>query len=94
MSAISFALPPKTTVDTAGELLAAVVAPEEGARLELDASEVQSIDGAAVLAIANIAKSAATAGAPVSVQSPTSEFVDAFSDLGLFEDLMRMEFRK
>lgn len=93
MGARIFSLPPKTTVDTATELLAVATGPDREDGLEFDASEVSSIDGAAVLTIANIAKTAAAKGAPVAVRAPTSEFVDAFSDLGLYEDLMRMEFR-
>ena len=94
MSARVFNLPPKTTVDAAVDLLAAATEPDREEGLEVNASEVASIDGAAVLTIANIAKTASAAGTPVAVKNPTSEFVDAFSDLGLYEDLMRMEFRK
>lgn len=89
-----FDLPPKTTVDAAGDALAAFIAGGREGGFEFDASEVSYIDGAAVMALANIAKTAAAAGAPVAVKNPTSEFIDAFTDLGLFEDLMRMEFRK
>ncbi len=94
MSVKFFDLPTKTTVEAAADMLAAYVALDREEGFEIEASQVASIDGAVVMTLANIARTAAASGAPVAVKNPTSEFVDAFSDLGLFEDLMRMEFRK
>lgn len=94
MSVTIFELPPKTSLDAASDVLAAYLAPDREVGFEINAAQVDSIDGAAVMTLANIAKTAAAAGAPVSVRNPTSAFVDAFTDLGLFEDLMRMEFQK
>ena len=39
------------------------------------------------------ARARADAGSPAVVTSPSPAFVDAFSDLGLFGDLMKMEIR-
>lgn len=91
-----FRLPIRATVDTAHEVhamaLHALSQDGEPGRIALDASEVEAIDGPSVLIIANMAKTFAAKDARVSVKSPTPAFVDAFSDLGLFEDLMKMEF--
>lgn len=94
MNARVYALPSKTTVENAVEMLAAYASLESESVLEIDASAVDSIDGATVMTLANIAKTAAAAEAPVAVKSPSQAFTDSFNDLGLFEDLMRMEFRK
>lgn len=91
-----FHLPMRATVDTAQEIhmlaINALGAGAEPARIALDASAVESVDGPVVLMIANIAKAFAARDVKVAVKSPTPAFVDAFSDLGLFEDLMKMEF--
>lgn len=91
-----YRLPIRATVDTAQELhslaLNALAAEDAPTRVALDASEVQSVDGSTVLILANMAKTFAARDAKVSVKDPTTPFVDAFSDLGLFEDLMKMEF--
>ncbi len=91
-----YRLPIRATVDTAHEIhtLAMNALAQEGetGRLALDASEVETVDGPTVLILANMAKTFAARDAKISVKSPTSAFVDSFSDLGVFEDLMKMEF--
>lgn len=67
-------------------------APADGP-LVLDASAVESVSTPCVLAIVAAARSRAEAGAPAALRSPSPAFVDAFSDLGLFGDLMQMEIR-
>ena len=61
--------------------------------MEFDASEVDNISTPYVLAIVGAARARAEAGSPAAVRSPSPAFVDAFSDLGLFGDLMKMEIR-
>lgn len=94
MSASPHVLPERATIAAAAELVAVARAHEASDAFVIDASSVEAIDGPAVLAIASIAQSLPTRGSSVAVIRPTSAFVDAFTDLGLFQDLMKMEFRK
>ena len=93
-----FCLPQRASVDTAQDLLSLALnvqsAEGDAAKITLDASEVESIDGPTTLILANIAKTFAARESKVSVKSPSKPFVDAFSDLGLYPDLMKMEFVK
>lgn len=86
-------LPQKAGLDAAQAALAALNVPVD-ARPTLDASTVESVDGCVVLTIAALAHAAAEAGEKIAVKEPSAAFVDAFSDLGLFQDLMKMEFVK
>jgi len=79
--------------DETEELLAWLLAAPAGAPLTLDASEVDNVSTPYVLAIVAAARARADAGSPAVVTSPSPAFVDAFSDLGLFGDLMKMEIR-
>lgn len=58
-----------------------------------DASGVEKISTAAVLVLISFLTARADMTPPAAVQSPSGPFVDAFSELGLFGSLMRMEFR-
>ena len=75
------------------ELLGWLRAAPAGAPLILDASAVDNVSTPYVLAIVAAARLRADAGSPAIVTSPSPAFVDAFSDLGLFGDLMKMEIR-
>lgn len=63
------------------------------APLVLDAAAVEATGTPYILALAAAARARADAGAPAVLANPSSAVVDAFSDLGLFQDLMKMEFR-
>ncbi|MEL6476601.1 MAG: hypothetical protein AAFR17_04675 [Pseudomonadota bacterium] len=67
--------------------------PKDG-ELVLDAQDVAEMNTAYLLATISTARSFADAGGKVAVIKPSAAFVDAFSDLGLFQDLMKMEFRQ
>lgn len=58
----------------------------------IDASGVEDLPTAFVLALTAVARDRALHGQKISVIRPSAGFVDAFSDLGLFQDLMKMEF--
>lgn len=62
--------------------------------LVLDAESVAEMNTAYLFATISTARSFAEAGGKVAVLKPSAAFVDAFSDLGLFQDLMKMEFRQ
>lgn len=79
--------------DETEELLAFLRAVPVDAPLTLDASEVDNVSTPYILAIVAAARARAAAGEPAVVASPSPAFVDAFSDLGLFGDLMKMEIR-
>ena len=75
------------------ELLAQLLDLPADAPLEFDASAVENVSTPYILAVVAAARGRAAAGGAVSVRSPSAGFVDAFSDLGLFSDLMKMEIR-
>ncbi|MCI4662758.1 MAG: STAS domain-containing protein [Neomegalonema sp.] len=77
----------------AAEVIAAGQALQSGQTLSLDASQVSALDSSTVLAIANVAQSAQQIGATAAVLSPSDAFVDSFTELGLFEPMMKLEFR-
>jgi len=60
----------------------------------IDASSVEKMSAACALAVVSVVRHAAAKPAKVAVISPAPAFVDAFSELGLFQDLMQMEFRQ
>lgn len=59
----------------------------------LDASAVQSVSTAAVLVIASFLNARETISPPAAIVNATGPLVDAFSELGMFAVMMRMEFR-
>lgn len=59
----------------------------------LDARKVETFSTAAVLVLVSFLNARLQMKPPAAVLSPSGAFVDAFSELGLFGTLMRMEFR-
>ncbi len=98
MSSENLQLPARVTVEHAQEALTLATSKDPEVALAVDASEVETIDGAAILTFATIAHNFADSergpGPKLAVVNPTPAFVDAFADLGLFQDMMKMEFRK
>ncbi|MEL6677394.1 MAG: STAS domain-containing protein [Pseudomonadota bacterium] len=60
----------------------------------IDASQVEDISTQYVGVLHSALAARSAASPPLVVLAPTPAFVDAFSDLGLFADLMKMEFRQ
>lgn len=89
----AFALPERLRLEETEALLDHLRAAPAEAPLALDARAVSALSTPAVLALAAAARARAEAGVPLAVENPSAAFVDAFSDLGLFQDLMKMEFR-
>lgn len=60
----------------------------------IDARAVEEIPAAYVLVLTALIRAHAAEGGgdKIRVLAPSPAFVDAFSDLGLFQDLMKMEF--
>lgn len=67
-------------------------APEE-ATVVFDCDGVEATCTPYVLALAAASRARAAAGVQAAIANPAPAIVDAFSDLGLFQDLMKMEFR-
>lgn len=86
-------LDPRMRLEETEALLERLRALPAAAELALDAGAVESLSTPCVLVIAAAARQRAETGRPVVLRSPTAAFVDAFSDLGLFGDLMKMEIR-
>lgn len=83
-------LPARVTLADAEALLAEIQA--GGARPVLEAGAVEELPAAYVLVLTSLLRAEAERGAKVAVIAPSAAFVDAFADLGLFQDLMKMEF--
>lgn len=94
MSSDAIVLPEKTCAKTAEELVAAATSHSGEGAFEIDGSAVASIDGPAVLAILTVAQALSEKDVTVAVTKPSAAFVDAFTDLGLYEDFMKMELRQ
>ena len=60
----------------------------------IDASQVEKMSAPCTLAIASMIRQPEADFKKIAVQSAAPPFVDSFSDLGLFQDLMKMEFRQ
>jgi len=60
----------------------------------VDASLVEKMSAPCALAVVSAVRHAEANSTKIAVISPAPPFVDAFSDLGLFQDLMKMEFRQ
>lgn len=70
-----------------------LLARQDAAEVVLDAEGVERMSTAAVLVLVSFLNARAERTPPAAVVNPSGVFVDAFSDLGLFAALMRMEFR-
>lgn len=60
--------------------------------LKLNAMAVESISTPFVISLVSAAETRAALKPPAIILNSTDAFVNAFSDLGLFQDLMKMEF--
>lgn len=61
--------------------------------VEIDASAVEEVTTPFVLTLVSFLHTRPEALPKAAVLNAPAAFVDAFSDLGLFQDLMKMEFR-
>lgn len=97
MTAESYIFTERVGVDAAQDVLNLVTrvpAEAQGVVLRLEAASVTSIDGPAVVTLANVARSLDAAGRKAAVVNPSSVFIDGFTDLGLYGELMKMDFEK
>jgi hypothetical protein len=90
---VTIPLAPRTGYAEAGALLDGLKAHRDTPEVVLDARAVEGFSTAAVLAVVSFLNARPDRTPPAAVLGATGAFVDAFSDLGLFADMMRMEFR-
>lgn len=90
---VAVALPADLDFAAAGQLRETLLAAREAPAVEIDAGAVERISTAGVLVLIGFLNARPDVTPPATVLNPSGAFVDAFSDLGLFQDLMRMEFR-
>ncbi|QHQ36882.1 STAS domain-containing protein [Algicella marina] len=86
------AIPAAADMDAAEDLLARLREIGSEGPLTIDASAVESMSTPVVLTIVSALNTRAELKPPATVLNPSTAFVDAFTDLGLFQDLMKMEF--
>ncbi|SET43408.1 STAS domain-containing protein [Oceanicella actignis] len=87
-------LPPKSRLPEAEELLAQLRPRAADPELAIDASAVEEIAASSVVVLVAAIREREKAGLTTAVAQPSPAFVDAFSDLGFFQDLMKLEFRQ
>jgi anti-anti-sigma regulatory factor len=86
-------LPAELNFAAARALHETLLAERNATVVVLDAAQVERMSTAAVLVLASFLNARSDRVPPAAVLSPSGAFVDAFSELGLFAMLMRMEFR-
>lgn len=62
--------------------------------LMLNAEVIEDMSTTFSVALVSTVKSLVEAGGKVAILKPSPAFMDAFSDLGLFQEMMKMEFRQ
>ncbi|WP_157966266.1 hypothetical protein [Oceanibium sediminis] len=85
-------LPEVANLEAACALVSRMAEADHAAPLTLDASAVGTISAPYVLSLVSVINARAEHAPKIVVSQPTAPFLDAFSDLGLFSDLMKMEF--
>ena len=89
---LEIALPAAPGPDDAGALVAALRTGLLGRPLIIDASQVEAMSGPVTLTLVSALETCADMTPPAQVKGATADFVDAFTDLGFFQEMMRMEF--
>ena len=85
-------LPATLTIENTLEIASAWRDAGPEVPLLLDAAAVEQMCTPFVLTLVAALNERAGNGAAVEVRNPTAAFTDAFSDLGLFSEMMKMEF--
>lgn len=87
------ALPPTIGFVEARQLHQTLLAVRDAPEVILDAGAVETLSTAGVLVLVSFLNARDDLTPPAAVLNPAGGFVDAFSEIGLFDRLMRMEFR-
>ena len=67
---------------------------QDNATVEIDASGVERMSAPCAMAVVSMVRHAAENSGKVTVVKPAPPFMDAFTELGLFQEVMKMEFRQ
>ena len=86
-------MPVESQLRDAEQLLDQLLDADERAPVLIEADGVEVMNSALVLVLASAATSRAEGAPKIAVSNPTDRFTDAFKDMGLFKNLMSMEFR-
>lgn len=86
-------IPPKARLPEAEALVETIKAFPDDEPIIFDCSEVDEISTPYIIGIIASLQLREASKPPAIAIKPTTAFVDAFSDLGLFQDLMKMEFQ-
>ncbi len=62
-------------------------------KIVFDASQVSSVSTPYILTLASAVKSRSESSPKIALKSAPQSLIDGFTDLGLFESMMKMEFR-
>lgn len=85
---------PQCSLRDIEEFIDSMASLPDGSDIVIDASEVENMSSACALAVVSAIRQQETQSKKIAVVNPATAFVDAFSELGLFADLMNMEFRQ
>ncbi len=86
-------IPRKTRLPEAEALVKILLDLPSDQPLVFDCSQVEEIGAPYIIAMIAALHSREGLTPPAVAINPPTQFVDAFSDLGLFQDLMKMEFQ-
>lgn len=86
-------LPPQCDLKETETVVDKFVEAAESSQIVIDASGVEEMSAPCVLAVVSLARFRTEKELGAVIQKPSPQFIDAFTELGLFEDLMKMEFR-
>lgn len=89
---VTVALDAQLSPQAAQALFETLKGVDTSAPLEIDAAQVETVSTLAVLTLMSAIQARPDGAPQVRVAGPTPAFLDAFQDLGMFSDLMKMEF--
>ena len=91
-AATEIALPEVVGLDATVDIVDRLRAAAPGAAVCLDAAAVEQMSTPFVLTLAAAVAEQGDGGPKLTIRNPTAAFTDAFTDLGLFSELMKLEF--
>lgn len=91
-NALTVKVPAAANLEAACSLATKLAKADHSAPLKVDAADVATMSTPYVLTLISAINSRPADAPRIVVSQPTPPFLDAFSDLGLFSDLMKMEF--
>lgn len=90
----SIVLPAKPGLQEAKSLLASLQDDPDKGDIVMDASAVETMSTPMTLLLVSAVRDRASADKSLAIVNASPAFTEAFSDLGFFQDMMKMEFRQ